>query len=202
MKIKFRILKREFKFSFLNKNLSFYSVRLPEGETAGITSRCTDCKHVLFLDYDGIERWLVEDELKLLQHYFKLTPFYLFTTKEETSEVSGNLCGNYHAICLTKNPVQKTSQIQDNAHIDWKYKGMFRISRYKSWVLRSIEKGDREPPKYIGLVGDMVNLDNDVSEAHTILLKKLYDVDDISYTNLDGLKETFLTSYKTNAGLK
>lgn len=153
-------------------------------------------------EYDNIEKWIVEDELKLLQHYYKLTPFYLFTTKEEVNEVSKNLCGNYHAICLTKMPVQKISDIQDKTHIDWKYKGMFRISRYKSWVLRSIEKQERDKPAYLGIIGEIKNLNNKVSEAHLKILKTFYDIDDIDYKNLDGSKETILTTYNTSAGVK
>lgn len=142
------------------------------------------------------------DELKLLQHYYKLTPFYLFTTKEEESEVSGNIVGNYHAICITKFPIQKISEMQDKTHIDWRYKKMCSISRYKSWVLRAVEKAEREKPKYLGIVGERINLDNEISEAHLKILKQIYDIDEIDYTNLDGLKETILTSYRTSAGVE
>lgn len=183
------------------KNISFQNIKIPKVETAGITSRCTDLKHILMLDYDEIERWLVEEELKLLQHYHNLTPFYFFTTEEKINDVSKNLCGNYHAICVQKFRVQKISEIQDKTHIDWKYKGAFKFSRYKSWVLRSVEKGNRPKPKYLGIIGEKINLGNEVSEPHIKILKCLYDIDDIPYTNLDGLKETVLTSYRTASGV-
>jgi len=202
MRIKVGLFGRELSFIWNKKNFSFYSIKKPKAGSVGITSRCIDLKHVLFLDYDNIERWIVEDELRLLQHYFKLTPFYLFTTKEEINKVSNNKCGNYHAICLTKRHIHEISEMQDKTHIDWRYKKMFSISRYKSWVLRALPKGEREKPKYLGLVGDMINLDNDVSEAHLNILKYFYDVDEVDYKNLDGIKKTILTSYKTNAGLK
>lgn len=181
--------------------ISISFMKKPYMDTAGITSRCIDCQHVLFADYDNIERWIVEDELKLVQHYYKTTPFYFLTTKEETSEVSGNLVGNYHAICITKFPVQKVSEIQDRMHLDWKYKGAFRVSRYKSWVLREFPKGSRPAPTYLGIVGDLVNLDNPTSTAHLNVLKALYPaLDEIPYTNMDGLTETFITTYKTGVG--
>jgi len=169
-------------------------------DTAGITSRCMDLQHVIFLDYDNIEKWLIVDELKLLQHYYLLTPFYLFTTKEEISKVSGNQFGNYHAICITKLPIHMVAEIQDKTHIDWKYKGMLRVSRYKSWVLRAAPKGDKPKPTYLGLVGDLVNLNNMVSEAHLNLLKTLYDIDYVPYANLDGQTDTYITTYKTGVG--
>jgi len=197
MKLKFNWFKRRIIIVSNSKTKFISVVKKPEMETGGITSRCTDGLHVIFLDYDNIERWIIEDELKLLQHYYKLTPFYLFTTKEETSEVSKNLCGNYHAICISKFPIQKVSEIQDRTHIDWKYKGAFRISRYKTWVLRQLPKGERDKPQYLGLVGKHINLDNEVSQAHLSILKTIHDIDIIDYKNLDGLTETFLTTYNT-----
>lgn len=201
MKLQLNFFKRRLSLIINKKNFSFHLIKKPTVETAGITSRCQDMQHVLFLDYDEIERWIVEDELRLLQHYYKLTPFYLFTTEEKENSVSGNLCGNYHAICLTKMPIHTVSEIQDKTHIDWKYRQVFRISRYKSWVLRSIPKGDREPPKYLGLIGKKDNLQRQVSQAHLTLLKAMYDVDDIDYEYLDKNKKVVMTSYKTSAGV-
>lgn len=50
MKIKFRLFGREVSFSTSKMQMSFYSVKIPKVMTGGITSRCMDLNHVLFLD--------------------------------------------------------------------------------------------------------------------------------------------------------
>jgi len=178
-----------------NFNLSL--VKKPTADVAGITSICSDMKHVLFLDFDETEKWMVENDVRLLQQKYDLPPFYLFTTHEEESKISGELSGNYHTICLAKFPVSKIVEMQEQTHCDFAYKRMFANSRYKSWVLRVTEKGDREPPKYLGIIGEKVNSDKEISSAHLKVLKALYDLDDIEYKNEDGLYYITKTTYKT-----
>lgn len=50
MKVRFKLFGRQISFHSGNKQFSFYSVKLPKAETVGITSRCMDLNHVLFLD--------------------------------------------------------------------------------------------------------------------------------------------------------
>lgn len=202
MKIDINFWKWKIKWVINSSNFNFHILKKPTAGVEGITSRCSDLKHCLFLDYDFIERWIVEDELRLIQKEFNLTPFYLFTTYEEDSPVSKKKFGNYMAICLTKKPLWDIYNILKTTHCDWKYKEMFKFSRYKSFVLRITKKGERPAPKYIGLIGEMENLNNDVSSAHLKILGGLYDLEEVDYSNLDGLGEAYITSYNTLSHLK
>jgi len=194
---KVSLFKRQVSLGWTMNKFSLIIIKIPDMPTYGITSRCSDLKHVLFLDYDFIERWIVEEELQILQDKYKLTPFYLFTTSEEDSKVSNCKTGNYHAICLTKMPIKRIVEIQEGTHCDFRYKKMFMLSRYKSWVLRIKGKGNRPKPKYLGLIGSSVHLNNDVSTPHLTLLRGDYNVDYIPYRNKDKLTETYITTYTT-----
>lgn len=144
----------------------------------GISSMCDDMKHILFLDYDNMQKDLVLKELLDMQDRFKLTPFYLFTTKE----------GNYHAICLTKLMPSEVIRIQQETHCDSNYITMPIRNKYRSWVIRVSEKAGRKPPEYIGLVGELINLENEISSAHLNWLDIWKQVDKVDYTKPDGLK--------------
>ena len=167
-----------------------FKIRKSE-KTRGISSICEDLTHILFLDYDNIDKKIVMKELRQLQHDYLLTPFYLFTTKEK------NGIGNYHAICLTKLNPSEVIHIQQQSHCDSNYITMPIRNKYRTWVLRCFSKGKRESPKYIGLVGDIDYLDNEISEAHLNFLRTVYNVDKVPYEDLDGLRTIQGEEYKT-----
>lgn len=182
----------------INKNsFSLAIVKKPDKECFGMTSRCDDLKHILLIDYDNIERDLVEREYSQLQKEFHLPPAYFFATKELTSGVSGRKYGNYQIRCLKKLPFHKIEEILQKTHCDPFYKSMFKRSRYKAWVLRDSKKGDREKPAYLGIIGENKNLDGKISLAHLLKLKKLYDIDIVEYNNVDDNIELVNTSYLT-----
>jgi len=204
MKVDFKLFGRRciLKGGF-NRSFSFIVTKEPTADIVGITSRTPDMRHVLFLDYDFVERWIVEEELQLLQDKWGLPPFYLWSTSEEKSEVSDLPFGNYMAINVIKLPVKKIAEIQQETHCDSRYKRMWALSRYKSWVLRMSEKANRPSPKYEGIVGKLRNLNKEVSTAHIEILKKLYpNIDNIPYRNQDNNYQLFLTTYKTASRIK
>lgn len=179
-------------------SLDIRIIRKPYMEVRGVTSRCGDMKHVLYLEYDHICRNLVEDELGLLIQKFKLSPFYLFrSSKIQNADWADNEeYGNYHAINLTKNYVIDVLEIQNTTHMDFKYKKNYFVNMFKYNVLRWSDKGDKKAPEFIGIVGEG-NLGNEVSTAHKNLLEKIYKVPKLKYTNEDGLIKTSLASYLT-----
>lgn len=184
----------------INKSSKFYSVHIFKKpiEVVGFTSMCEDLKHILLIDYDYIARWIVEKEALMIQKKYKLTPFYLFTTNE--IKKNGLCYGNYHLICLTKMSAYRVFSILQETHADVNFSNMPLRTPFKSWVLRTSNKGVRSRPKYLGLLGRMVNLNNEVSEAHLKFLDKLYNVDKIKYNNLDGLKTIYKNIYETTGG--
>lgn len=163
-----------------------FSVRLKirkTEETRGLSSICEDLKHIVCLDYDKIDKNVVVKELKYIQKKFGLTPFYLFTTEEK--EEKGITIGNYHARSITKLTPSEVMTIQKNTHCDSNYITMPIRNKFRSWVMRDTIKGNKQPPEYIGIIGEKINLDNETSKGHLNFLKSVYGVDDVSYTNLD-----------------
>jgi len=164
-------------------------------QTKGISSVTDDFSHILMADFDYISKNYLIGWLKYIQKKEKLTPFYLFTTKEEMQ--NGECVGNYHAQCLTKRPKSEVSSILKDSPCDKAYASMWKRNKRRVWVLRVIGKGDRDAPKYLGIIGEHINLNNPVSEAHLKFLELAYGVDFIDYTNLDGLKTIEGHSYET-----
>jgi hypothetical protein len=56
---------------------------------------------IIFADYDRILFDLMKAELLYIQERYNLTPFYIFTTFEDTNS-DGSIYGNYLAISTTK----------------------------------------------------------------------------------------------------
>lgn len=164
-------------------------------QTKGISSITDDFCHCVFIDYDAVSKPFMIRELQHLQKVYKLTPFYLFTTKEENQ--NGEFVGNYHCISLSKMLKSEVIEILKNSHCDHNYISMWKRNKGKVWVLRVIGKGDRDAPKYLGIIGEPINLDNPISEAHLRFLELVYDVDYIPYTKLDGLKTIEGHTYET-----
>ena len=97
MKVNFKKDKNEILLKYKLKKGEQYRVRnsrdifslaiLKKPEpVSGITSYCEDGKHILFLDYDNVCKWIVEKEIEEISK--TTNRFYLFTTKEK--EVNGD----------------------------------------------------------------------------------------------------------------
>jgi hypothetical protein len=67
---------------------------------------------------------------------------------------------------------------------------------YRSWVLRTSEKGKRERPRCVGTIGDK-NYNKIISTAHLELLNKLYEISLDEYTNQDKLHTIYSNVYET-----
>ena len=193
--------------AYYRRGMFQFSVYAKPIMTKGISSKCEDKTHVLFLDYDNIAKWVFQEELEIMQKRFNLTPFYTFKT-EETKEVMDwnvngikhsheEMVGNYHAISLTKFSMDKIQDIIGFSSCDANFKTLGFRNKYRCWVLRTHAKEGKKAPTYIGIVGEPTNMDNSVSTAHLNMLKKLYDLDDLPYTNEDGRVKLFVQDYQT-----
>jgi hypothetical protein len=175
--------------------------RLPYIPVAGISSRCVDRKHVLFLEYDNIVRWLVEDELEWLTVKYGLTPFYLFRSSLKKMKWNDDEeYGNYHAISLTKLSPADIMEIQSHTHIDYRYRMNFNVNLYKCNVLRMSGKGDKPQPVFLKTLGCMTAAARrrKTSTAHRELLEGQYkSLNRIKYHNEDGSHRPVLVSYLT-----
>lgn len=160
--------------------------------------------HVLFLDYDWINEWIVEQELEWLAKEYNLSNFYLFYTRryyDEKGSEYDRYYGNYMAISLSLLPFNKIIEIIKETHCDDNYKRVPSYMRYKMWVLRMIGKGNVEPPTFLKIIpNEPVNMNNLISKRHRLFLEKLFNVPSLPYTNEDNSKFIFLTPYLTSKG--
>ena len=154
----------------------------------GYSSRTQSGKHILILDYDQTEKEIVESDVRTLMDKYKLPPAYLFKTKEE----------GWHVVFLSKHYIKDIFEMMRYTHVDSNFRDMPRKTTFKDYILRISSKSHRRKPRYIGLVGDNVNLNKEISEAHLKLLKKLYPkLPNIPYKNKDGGNKLFIKTYET-----
>lgn len=185
----------------LDYSIVFNAQRNPFMNVFGWCSRVVNkdrsVQEVLYVDYDHILFRIVEDELNFLMVKYDMSPFYIFKTFEEKDE-NGEVYGNYLAISLTKKTFKEVIEMQDLLHCDAAYKRIPLLYRFRTWVLRLGNKGKKFSPKFKCIIGNInKTYKQDVSEAHLDILKNLYKIPKIKYSNLDGNKKLYLTKYET-----
>lgn len=162
----------------------------------GVSSRTEDGKDILMLDYDSCDLDLVKSDYKIIQKEFNLLSGYIFTTKIEKK--FEKTIGNFHIINLQKFLPKEIVKIQSHCHIDSNYADSPTRNPFKSWVLRIGAKGKRERPEYMGLIGEISPIDNEISSAHKELLSKLYpSLKHPRYLKDDKMKGVSLQEYET-----
>lgn len=190
--------------SHLKYSILSNCMRLPYMPVKGWCSRVVDknkkVSEVFFCDYDNILYRILEDEIKYLIEEYNLSPCYIFTT-EETEDCNGEVYGNYIVVCITKKSFREIIQMQNELHCDQAYKKIPLIYRFRTWVLRLGCKGNKKPPIFKEVIGDLSKKYNqDCSNAHLLALQKLYPtIPNVKYTNLDGngINKLFVTEYVT-----
>ncbi|MEK6878072.1 MAG: hypothetical protein AABY22_00610 [Nanoarchaeota archaeon] len=167
-------------------------------KVTGVSSYCEDGKHVLFIDWDTCALWVVLADFKRIQEEYALPPGYLFASKKEEVDENGDVVGNFHLICLKKFYPKEIYEIITKTHADVNYMSMPLRNKYRGWVLRISPKGKRDRPHFSQIVGENINLNERVSEAHFEFLKKIYpDIPNIKFTNFDGLDAIKINFYET-----
>ena len=182
----------------INRGKKFFTLSIYRKPTIvqGFTNACEDLKYIPIFDYDNTYKHIILEDIRILQQKYNLPPFYLFTTKEE--ETPEGKKGNYHLMNLRKFDYNGVIEIISNSRCDYNYKTMNYRTPYKSWVIRASPKGKRGRPNFISLVGEDINLNYEISQAHLELLKKLYpEIKHPDYTNKDKLKVCYSQTYET-----
>jgi hypothetical protein len=176
--------------------MKFGVFRKPYKSSVGICSIVDDgkfpLKHVLFVDYDNIQRDFAEKELMRVYENMGLTPFYFFTTWEKEGR------GNYHAISLTKMTFHEVYDVLSKMHVDPDFALVPLKLPYRSWILRVIGKGNKGAPRFLKMIPEKDwNLEKEVSRAHLNFLEKHYGVPHIDYKNVDDSELVFISTYLT-----
>ena len=163
----------------------------------GIHSRCADGLHVIFLDYDEIDKMTLIQDLQWLQQAFKLSHFYVFTTKKEQRIIVNGLeqvIGSYHAINLDKFTLYEANLILQRSHSDFDFKRGAYLNTARAWTLRT-HKDYRPKPKFIGTVRSPF-AEHRQSSAHGEFLRKHYGVP-VKLSNPDDLEWMWMEEYTT-----
>lgn len=177
------------RFSFLNRVIFFscYILKQPQTPTVGMQSRCSDSRHVVFLDYDCITLDALVEELTYLQERFKLSEFYIFKSHPEKDR--------YHAVCLDKLSFRKVWDIIAESSCDYAFKRAPGIQQIRSWVLRFAPKKSQEAPWFVHVLKSKYHL-REQSAAHAKFLEAYYKVP-VILNNSDGKDEMKVVSYLT-----
>lgn len=205
--VKIKLLSKYFRIdNVINRDgFKLAILRTPTIDTAGPSSRTMDHKHVVFLDYDFTARSMVEDELRIIRDEFDLTPFYLFKSSPGTNKEEIEYA-NWHAISATKRFMKQVITIQDRSSADQAH-GLMTHNVYRSWVLRSIAKFDKDgkvikdAPVFDSIVGDQPAghkcWKNEVSLGHILYMLKEFQVPVLPYNKPDGCANIWMTEYDT-----
>ena len=190
-------LKLPFNKTLIIRGPKFKLIPTRKIRTLGIHSRCADGLHVIFLDYDEIDKTTVIQDLQCLQQSFFLSDFHLFATKkEEKIMVNGieQTIGSYHAICLDKFTLYEANLILMRSHADAAFKRGSYLNTARAWTLRTHEDY-RPKPVFIGTV-ESPFAEHQQSSAHAEFLRKHYGVP-IKLSNPDNLEWMWFEEYNT-----
>jgi hypothetical protein len=184
------------KTTFRLRNLMFLvhiqSITVPRAGTVGLSARVPHTvEYVLFLDYDNIRDERLVEEAIVLQETCTLGDFHVFATSEY----------GRHVVCIDRLPFREVRDIIYASTCDHDYKWGYRINEYRTWILRVLEKGERERPKYLYSIPSPYNGLRLQSQAHGLFLKHFYGAD-VRLTNPDGNTELEFQSYKTSSKVK
>lgn len=175
---------------FMNKMflLHFQSMDIPKAPTAGISARIPHTtEFAIFLDYDNIVDEQLTDELIYLQELFRLGDFHVLYS---------NAFGR-HAICVDRLPLKEALDVVYTSRCDQVFARGVRINEYRTWILRVLEKGDRDKPRYFYSIKSPYNGLRLQSQAHALFLKH-YCGAKIRLTNPDGNDILEVQGYKTS----
>jgi hypothetical protein len=166
----------------------FQTLQIPVAPTAGISARvASTTEFVIFLDYDNVKDSRLIEELEYLQELYGLGDFYVFATNEF----------GRHAICVDRMRLVEALEVIYNSTCDAVFKRGIRISEYRTWILRNIEKGNRPKPKYLYTVESPYNGKRLQSQAHAHFLQRYFGAP-VRLVNSDGNDELEIQGYKTS----
>jgi hypothetical protein len=197
------------KYEFIsNSDKLKYSILLnsrkrPTEEVKGWCSRIITEKEgvqeCIFLDYDGILKEVMIEELKFLQDKYNLSPFIVLKSFESKSS-AGEIYGNFLCISTAKKYYSEAIEILSKTHCDSSFKVVPTSYFYKTWVTRLGKKFRKPSPSFDSIVGDLSkDYSMSCSQAHQEVLEELYPEikNKIKYTNLDGNHKYFTSIYFT-----
>jgi hypothetical protein len=187
-------MRHTWKSRILNKMFLVHvqTMTIPKAGTVGMSARVPyTVEYVLFLDYDNITDDRLIEELIVLQENYKLGDSHVLATNEY----------GRHVICIDRLPFREKREIMWASSCDYDFKRGDRINEGRTWILRVLDKGERDRPKYLYSIPSPYNGLRLQSQAHGLFLKYFYGAD-VRLTNPDGNNELEFQSYKTSSKVK
>jgi len=170
----------------------FQSMTIPRTGTVGMSARVPyTVEYVLYYDYDNRKDEGVIEEQVVLQENYKIGDSHVFYTNEF----------GRHVVCIDRMPLREAREIVMASTCDFNFKYGYRINEFRTWILRVLEKGERDRPKYLYSIPSPYNGMRLQSHAHGHFLKYFYGAD-VRLTNHDGNTELGIQRYKTSSKVK
>ena len=192
---KHRITKNELFKIKKGKNIQSILIYKKPQICSGYSSKTSDNKHILMLDWDECAYSVIEDDIAYIQDKFNLPTAYIFFTNKYKKH--NELLGSFHAVFLCKLKIDEILDIMSFAHIDENFKTSPIRNIYRGWVLRLSKKKNRNRPKFYKLIYGKNN-GWEISSAHKTLLSKFYkNIKHPDYKNEDNLKIVRIQTYET-----
>lgn len=163
----------------------------------GYSNRTISGDYVTFLDYDHFKLEWLEDELNKVMEKFRLTHFLIFQSSEN----------NFHAVNLERMRAGSYYKLLKNSSADPSFKYVPAHVGFRSWVLRSFDKGSKDAPKFLKILKHEVLYKahlRPVSKAHfdylikSELIPKELKMPIYIYLKryMDASHELYLTAYR------
>jgi hypothetical protein len=167
--------------------LHLQSMDIPKAPTAGISARIPHTtEFVTFLDYDNITDPRLVDELLYVQELHRLGDFHIFRTQNF----------GRHVICIDRLLLKEALDVIYTSTCDATFARGTRINEYRTWILRGLEKGNRNRPRYLYSVESPYNGQRLQSQAHALFLQYYYGAK-VRLKNPDGNSILEVQGYKT-----
>ena len=191
-------------FSMFGKMFGFNVQDVPPLYTVGISNETDDGYFLPFLDMDGIYFDALVRYVRMAQREYNLSPAIVLCSSGAGIDEVGGAFGNYMVIMLDKLKYHDLIDVLRFLPVDELSIKMPRYHRYKSWVLRMIDKTDStgkvivKKPEFVDVVYPEKRSRNQSSNAHYTFLKRLYGFRDFSADlNLDSLYGLTTVRYNT-----
>jgi len=176
----------------------------PTEWATGISSRCLDGKHCLFLDMENLREEQIEDEIKFLQEFYGLGNAYIYKNDN---------FGSWHITFLDKFPLIEAFKILSETNTDFAHLQSIKLVKGRDWCIRVTKKGFRKPPQFFKVIEH--ETEHEISSAHKYVMEnrskllaklnpkqyydpKIYDAPILKYGKEDGLKIIPIIDYTTS----
>lgn len=166
-------------------SIAFAKIKTPTLGTEGMSSIIFErLAHVLFLDYDGVEQTVAEQDAIAVQEIYECGNFYIFKTDEH----------NFHAVCLDYFTIPEVQDIQRISNCDRAYYRGPLYNFHRGWVLRTEPKGDKGRPQFIKVMESPYEGVRPQSTFHATLINDRHGTD-IVLTSPDGITTGYIDKY-------